>query len=280
MVSERRPQRLPKAKVEDLLPAVRAILVDDLVNRVGYSKTEAAAALNITPSAVTQYLQGKRARTWVKKIRSSQDLMRIVSTATDTISEDKRRGRAELSSARLLEAAQQISSFLRGITFRDATSAEGSPTASQLLSRMTEDQKISNYLRIIRKRIESEQRVALRNMALASQAEDELAKGLFRQIASDSMRHADILTSVASYLQKYEKGSSSTAIPSLDLLEEILKEEEGVVDPEIQQLKNIEDPVIKLFLESIEMDEQKHYSLLSKLLEVAKEQTLSSKKIK
>jgi predicted transcriptional regulator len=234
--------------------------------------------MGITSSAVTQYLSGKRAGDQVRRIKSSENLMHIISNTTDIIAQDRKDGKSELSSARVIEAAQQISSLLRGVAeTKPSLGLEEEEERGE--SRQVERGKILSYLSIIRKRIEAEQTVALRNMSLASRGRDELAKSLFRQIASDSMRHADILTSVASYIQKEEglSTSTATAIPSVKQLEEILKEEEGAVDPEIEKLKKIDDPVIRLFLESIEMDEQKHYKLLSKLLEIGKSRAVSEK---
>ena len=56
--------------------------------------------------------------------------------------------------------------------------------------------------RWLRNRIVGEQNAVAECMRLAQRSRDELTRALFRQIASDSLRHAEIVASLTAYLDR------------------------------------------------------------------------------
>ncbi|MGI0053083.1 MAG: hypothetical protein ACRECR_02330, partial [Thermoplasmata archaeon] len=88
----------------------------------------------------------------------------------------------------------------------------------------------------------------------------------FRQIASDSLRHAEIVASLAAYLDRGVASSSPTGITRRDVESLIRREHEA-------EASSGADPgpelggMMRILWESMESDELKHERLLARLLE-------------
>ncbi|GBC75583.1 hypothetical protein HRbin06_00901 [archaeon HR06] len=226
--------------LEKLLPAIRALLAEKLVKDFKFSKMEAAKALNLTPSAVSQYLKGTRGNT--KILKEKYNL--IIDDLAKRVAEDYKKYRVSLKLTHLLDAAYQI------ISFRP----------------LKEDIKKDRWMNLLTSRLQAEHLAAQRNMSLALTVKNPLVKNLFRQIASDSLRHADIVSSLIDYL---DKGEDLKMDPlSKKDIEEILKEEEEAKEASLEELKAI-NPLVKLLIEVIEQDEEKHLKILRGLVNLS-----------
>lgn len=251
-----------RVRFEDLLPAVRSLVAFDLVKRMGLRKNEAARILNLTPSAVSQYMEGKRGGSWVKKIRSSNESILVIRELADRISERHSRAGERGFLTELLDASYQILSIFAG----------GREAVKHAVKEGREDigldkAKKNRLMEILRSRLQSEQLAAQRSMILAISSKSDIARSLFRQIATDSLRHADIATTLLSYLQ----GEAKTVdVPAPKDIERIIRDEEAADDPAIFELKRVKDPAITLLVESIEADEEKHLKLLKGMLGLSK----------
>jgi len=226
--------------LEKLLPAIRALLAEKLVKEFKFSKIEAAKALNLTPSAISQYLKGTRGNTRILKEKYSL----IIDDLAKRVAEDYKKYKVSLKLTHLLDAAYQI------ISFRP----------------LKEDIKKDKWINLLTSRLQAEHLAAQRNMSLALTVKNPLVKNLFRQIASDSLRHADIVSSLIDYL---DKGEDLKMDPlSKKDIEEILKEEEEAKEASLEELKTI-NPLVKLLIEVIESDEEKHLKILRGLVNLS-----------
>jgi predicted transcriptional regulator len=247
--------------IETLLPAVRALIADSLVKEFGHSRKEAAYILNLTTAAVSQYLKGQRAEAMANKIRKSRDLMLVVSSSAKKCSEEYSKSGGVFGVTALLDTSYQILSLMTGEPHR-----KKHRETSHVLKEHSQKQY---WLSLLRKRLQSEQVAAQRSMGLALWAKNELAKIIFRQIASDSLRHADIVAAIMAYIESDGVGATVRA-PTPSELEEILKEEEQADEDSIVPLLESEDPAIRLLVQSVEADEQKHQRILQGFLRLAK----------
>lgn len=249
-------------RIEHVLPAVRALIVQELVERLGHNRAEAARMLNITPAAVSQYMDGKRGGHLVEKIRGSKQLMLTISELANLASERRKSG-VEMDFTALIDASYRVMTLLIGEEVHPATLAKAE-------AKKQEDvEKRRRWLAILRKRLAAEQQAAQRNMGLALWTNNDLVKSLFRQIASDSLRHAEIVASLITYIEG-ESRPSKIESPNLKELKQIIEDEEAADDPAINELKEIRDPAVQLLLDSIEADENKHLVLLKGLFRSAK----------
>jgi len=71
--------------VRYVLPAIRALMIRDMVEKYNLRKIDASAKMSVTPAAVTQYLKGERGSAFVKEISRSERAMRIVSELAEAL---------------------------------------------------------------------------------------------------------------------------------------------------------------------------------------------------
>jgi uncharacterized protein len=102
-------------------------------------------------------------------------------------------------------------------------------------------------------------------MRLAQRARDELTRALLRQIASDSLRHAEIVASLAPYL---DRGVSSAYVSGITRSEvEALIEGERRAEQEADsELAGHLRGTMAILVASMEADERKHAELLRDIL--------------
>ncbi len=236
--------------MEKMLPSLRAVMARVMVERYGMRRKEVAEVLGISPQAVTQYLQGSRASEAVK-ITRNRNVLTVVEDVCRKLA-DRRR---PLMQAELLDLAFQVS----GILDREGVEEGISP----------EVKARERMLELLRARLQEEQKAAELFMGLAVKMRSDLTRLLFRQIATDSIRHADIITAVISELER--GGGIQPDLPSTRELERLLQEEQTAHEKELQEVKEkLGNEVIALLLDSIDADEAKHDMLLSKILEIVK----------
>lgn len=240
---------------ESILQAVRACVAKELVLGKGLSRAKAAKVLGVTAPAVSQYVSGKRGGKLAADIEHDRHNMAHVKKLADELL----RGKGTLGrnpAALLLKTAEKIQ-------VQDAPRTP-SPSLSEEASRR-------KYLALLRDRLEEEQHAAQESMRFAQSCEDELIQTMFRQIASDSLRHADTVSVLIHYLEKPES-FFDVRLPSKDAVDKMIEQEEAADEADLGPLKARLGPAAKLLIESVEADERKHVLLLKGLQRVIQEQ--------
>ena len=239
-----------RVKMEKILPSIRAVMARVLVERYGMRRKEVAEILGISPQAITQYLQGVRAGDAVRIMRNRHALG-VIEEACRRFAERKR----PLMQAELLDLAFQVSGVLDKENVGEAE-AQTVETRQRMLE-------------LLRARLHEEQKAAELFMGLAVKMQSDLTRLLFRQIATDSIRHADIITAIISELER--DGLNQPDLPSVKEIEKLMQEEQTAHEHELKKIREeINNEVITLLLDSIDADEAKHDMLLSKLMEIAR----------
>ncbi len=228
---------------EKILPLLRARLAEKLVE-MGFKPKQIANVLNVTPAAVTQYLKGRRG----KKSWDSGDEL-ILNTMTDRAAQRIRSGTGPFEFVELLDAAYQVVSAKRG----------------QRILENKEDTRVRpESIRILRQRLELELKAAEKCLDLANRTRDDYTKLFLRMIASDSIRHADIVSQLISW----SEGSRELGFepPAKEFLSELLAIEDRAGESSLTKVVKIPNVAAMLLLESIDMDEEKHDTLVGKLM--------------
>jgi hypothetical protein len=155
-----------------------------------------------------------------------------------------------LSTVELLEVAHQILTVTSG---------------EKMLLSKSEDRKKAESIIILKRRLHLELTAAQRCLDLANNAKDEYTRLLLRMVASDSIRHADIVSQIVLWLEKEREPAYEA--PDQGPLNEILAMEDNANEFSLRKTVRIKHEVAKLLLESIDMDEEKHERLIGKLAE-------------
>jgi uncharacterized protein len=250
--------------IENTLSGVRAVLARELVSR-GYSQKEIASTICTSPAAVTLYTKGKRGNELSRMIRSDKNAGVVVENLIDRLLQIETKngtGKGHSSDAfpLILDAAYRIMQIV-----------SSSPTIEKKIPVTTEHPEPPEDALI--ERLRQEELAAQRNMALAVGTSDEVARTIFRQIASDSIRHSEIISFLISRNfgpLKKGKRSKKTIENEIDQIELMLKEEENATEEPIKLNAKSIDPSLALLLKSIDLDEEKHRMLLSGLLKTGK----------
>jgi rubrerythrin len=231
----------------------QALVAHELVHSFGLSERKTAELLGLVPSAVSQYLSGKRLGIPLMAISASDRPRRVArGVAQELLATDHPR---ELSAGLILEAARAIAGALPAQPRREV--AGGREIAPRPMNRA-----IAEFLN---HRIASEHAAVADCMRLAQKARDELTRAIFRQIASDSLRHAEIVASLASYLDRGLHATVATGVTRSDIERMIRKE----LEAESRTVPGLSDElggVMGLLWQSMESDERKHEVLLRHLL--------------
>jgi hypothetical protein len=153
-----------------------------------------------------------------------------------------------LSTAELLDTAHQIIAVTRGETMLTANSENGKERESTI---------------VLKGRLQLELKAAQKCLDLANRARDEYTRLLLRMVASDSIRHADIVSQMISWMESGREFTQEA--PDRELLAEILAIEDNANESSLRKSVRINHGVARLLLESIDMDEEKHERLIGKL---------------
>lgn len=246
---------MPSTEVSPALyvQLTQALVAHELVHSFGVSERKTAELLGVVPSAVSQYLSGKRLGIPLQAISANEAPRRVArSVAQELIVTDHPR---EYSAGLILDAARAIAGAV------PAERKHASPERRDVAPRPV-DRAISDFLR---RRIALEQGAVADCMRLAQKSRDELTRAIFRQIASDSLRHAEIVASLASYLDRGLHATVATGVTRADVERMIRKEHEA----ESGSVRGLDDElggVMSILWESMESDERKHEVLLEHLL--------------
>lgn len=229
---------------ETLIPIIRARLAMKL-HQQGLKVKEIASALSVTQPAVTQYIKGRRGNASVRL----SDLDRFVEPLTEKVVSRNRMGLGGLEISELFETARQYLTLSSGVSAQ----SKGRQQSSR---HSTRD--------ILRQRLELELTAAEKYLEIASRTKDAYAKLLLRMISSDSIKHADVVSQVLSWIEN--EGGGQLGLPDERLLRGLLAVEDRANESSLAKRMDVEHPVARLLLEWIDIDEDKHERILRQLL--------------
>ena len=233
-----------------LLPVIRAGLAQRL-KKEGFKVGEIASILEITPAAVVQYLKGSRGSSGAYETKTKPIIDALADKLLRRVRADGKRG---VESIELIEAADQVRAAIVGESI-----LQEHPDSSA-------SEKKKETLGILRQRLQLELRASETCLQLATKVEDEYTRLLLRMIASDSMRHADVISQVISWVE-LSRGPH-LVVPKKELLDAVLQIEDKAQEFSLRDSIDISHPVARLLLEWIDADEKKHEKAIGKLLHV------------
>lgn len=94
--------------VQYVLPAIRVLIMKNLIEKYNVRKIDVSTKMELTPAAITQYMKGERGGTFVDKITKSEKTMKILSEIAEALAKDKTP--AEATIEKLCEACTTIRS--------------------------------------------------------------------------------------------------------------------------------------------------------------------------
>lgn len=231
---------------EKLMPGVRALVAERLRAR-GFRVKQIAAALNVTQAAVTQYLKQKRGG----QLRELEGAEQLVEPLVEKLAKRMSAGTGGAEAAELLETARQVMVMNRGRTMEVAPGG-----------------KRNESLDLLRGRLKLELAAAEKYLELANKAEDSYTKLLLRMIASDSIRHGDVVSEVISLLEAGRQ--LGYVLPPEEILQSMLAIEDSADEASLKESVDVSNPMAKLLLEWIDIDEGKHGKMISRMLALSK----------
>ena len=232
---------------EKMLPLVRASVANRLLH-MGFKVTQISRVLNVTPPAVTQYLKGVRG----KKTTETQQQKQIIDALAEKAAQRINGNTEPMSTVELLDVAHQILAVTSG---------------ERMLALKPANGRKSKSVPILKARLQLELKAAQKCLDLSNRAKDDYTRLLLRMVASDSIRHADIVSQIVSWLETGHETAEDA--PDRALLAEILAMEDNANEFSLRKTVKVDHRVAKLLLESIDMDEEKHERLIGKLAEKA-----------
>ena len=75
--------------VKYILPAMRVLIMNELMEKHGLRKIDVAEKMSLTPAAVTQYSKGVRGSSCVKEISESEAIMKKISEISRAVADDE-----------------------------------------------------------------------------------------------------------------------------------------------------------------------------------------------
>jgi len=227
---------------------VQALVARELVEGFRLSARRAAARLGIAPSAISQYLSGRRMKAELAARPGRPDEERLIRQAAQELSTTP-------------EPKRPASTVILEVALKCAALEERSPApGAGSLDRPRE----SMLRRRLRARIRAEQRAVADCMGLAQKSRDELTRSVFRQIASDSLRHAEIAASIESRLARGINRTAPSGVRRADVDRLIARERRAEAAAGAGLGADL-GGVMRLLWESMEADERKHDALLQQL---------------
>jgi len=74
--------------VKHILPAIRVLVMKELIEKYDMRKVDASEKMELTPAAITQYLKGERGTVFLNEILQSEETMKKVSKLAETLAEN------------------------------------------------------------------------------------------------------------------------------------------------------------------------------------------------
>ena len=243
-----------KFKYDEILISLRIFLSIEF-KKYKFSNKDISEVLGITPAAISQYLKGKRGKKYDNVIDYLKNNLNIKLLIDEFINDILKRKELKLPITEFyfINLVNDVYSSLTGVK-----------VAEEVKKVKLKTEQIKD---ILKERINLEIEAAQKCLNMASLVKDEFLKLLLRMIASDSIRHADILSMVLAKLEgkieiEYEKLSK-------DFVMDMLRNEIEAKEISLKETVNIDYPIVSLLLESIDMDEEKHATIIKKLQDLS-----------
>jgi predicted transcriptional regulator len=234
---------------------LQALAAREGVEHLGLSARRVADLLGLAPSAVSQYLSGKRVGAGFLTYSTDERAQAIARSTMEALIEAQAAGR---NLTRLvLEGAVQLSELPEnaGTHGISALRRPPRPSAPQL-------RELSRWMR---HRVKAEQVAVTQCMRLAQRARDELTRALLRQIASDSLRHAEIVASLAPYIDRGVSEAYASGITRREIEALMEGERRAEAQADARSARHL-GGTMAILIASMEADERKHTELLRGLL--------------
>jgi predicted transcriptional regulator len=71
--------------VKYVLPPMRALIMNELIEKYGLRKVEIAKGMSVSPAAITQYQKGLRGGSFIDEVSESAEVMEIISDISEKI---------------------------------------------------------------------------------------------------------------------------------------------------------------------------------------------------
>lgn len=235
---------------------LQALVAREGVEQLGLSSRRVAALLGLAPSAVSQYLSGTRVGKGFLAYASDDRARAIARHAVEQLIAGESEGRG--ATRAILEGAASLAELSESPGRRKVFPGRGADarTAPEL-------RRLAVWMR---QRVRAEQVAVTQCMRLAQRARDELTRGLLRQIASDSLRHAEIVASLATYLDQGVSAAFASGITRREVEALIESERRAEAQADSEPARHL-DGTMAILIASMEADERKHADLLRGLLD-------------
>ncbi|MCI4372511.1 MAG: hypothetical protein L3K02_02550 [Thermoplasmata archaeon] len=251
-----RPQRTRRLSAAGWVQLAQALIARELVVSFGLPERQAAQLLDIAPSAVSQYLSGKRLGASTGASRTPERERAVARNAAQRIAAPSEGPAGGLEV--VLAAARELA---QGDKVVSSSAGGGSPRPEAANPRR--ERELRRYLH---QRIALEQAAVGECMRLAQRSRDELTRAVFRQIASDSLRHAEIVASIQTYLERGLHRAFASGIRREEIARLIEREREAEAGLPQSVAPEFGGMLLVLW-QSMEADERKHEVLLAAMLE-------------
>jgi uncharacterized protein len=231
----------------------QAMVARELVDSFGLPERRAASLLGLAPSAVSQYRSGLRLGSEVSRLTGDERSHIVARGAAQQLSALP--GPSAETLGILLDAARELAEV--GGTHSRPRLASGRSRPSAASAR--------DLTRALHHRIQIEQSAVAECMRLAQKSRDELTRSVFRQIAADSLRHAEIVASIQTYLDRGLDRSLASGVEREDIVRLITREREAEAKGPVDVGRQL-GGMMSVLWESMEADERKHEALLDRML--------------
>ena len=248
---------MPKKRAASIVwvHLLQALAAREGVEQLGLSSRRVADLLGLAPSAVSQYLSGKRVEKRFLEYASDERARTIARRSIEELIEAQEAGRG--ATRPVLEGAATLSELTE--------TAVGRIRSPKPPAETTEGAQLRELSRWLRQRVKAEQVAVTQCMRLAQRARDELTRALLRQIASDSLRHAEIVASLAPYIDRGVSGAYASGITRKEV-EAMIEAERSAEEQADSASAHHLQGTMAVLIASMEADERKHAELLRGLL--------------
>lgn len=235
---------------------LQALAAREGVEQLGLSSRRIAELMGVAPSAISQYLSGKRVEQGFLAFASNDRARTIARRTVEGLVEAQE---AHRSPTRVILEGAVALSELPSAPARPGPSLPRPEAGS-------ETPQLRQLARWLRDRVKAEQVAVTQCMRLAQRARDELTRALLRQIASDSLRHAEIVASLAPYIDRGVSMAYASGITRREVEALIEGERRAEAQADSQSARHLQG-TMAILIASMEADERKHADLLRGLLD-------------
>ena len=225
------------------------------VEQMGLSARRVAALLGVAPSAVSQYLAGQRVEREFLSFAADPKARAIARRTVEALIAGADSGRSPIRP--VLEGATALAEL--GRPAERSAPEEGPPRPGGV------SPQLRDLAKWLRRRVKAEQVAVTQCMHLAQRARDELTRALLRQIASDSLRHAEIVASLVPYIDRGVSSAFASGISRREVEALIEGERRAEAQADSGAVRRL-GGTMAILIASMEADERKHAELLRGLL--------------